>query len=39
MRSGLLTLDLKDGRLQDSRKQEEGQKFHKLHVFGMNDDL
>ena len=32
-------LDLKDGKLQDSGKQEEGKTFHKLHVIGMNDDL
>ena len=25
--------------LQDSGKQEEGKKLHKLHVLGMNDDL
>ena len=32
-------MDLKDAKLQDSRKQEEGKKFHTLHVLGMNDDL
>ena len=37
--SSLLILDLKDGKLQDSGKQEEGKRFHKLHVVGMNDDL
>ena len=37
--SSLLILDLKDGRLQDSGKQEECKKFHKLHVIGMNVDL
>ena len=39
MRSSLLILDLKDGKLQDSGKQEEGKTFHTLHVLGMNDDL
>ena len=39
IRSSLLILDLKDGKLQDSGKQEEGKTFHKLHVLGMNDDL
>ena len=39
IRSSLLILELKDGRLQDSGKQEEGKMFHKLHVLGMNDDL
>ena len=39
IRSSLLILDLKDGKLQDSGKQEEGKTFHKLHVIGMNDDL
>ena len=38
-RSLLLILDLKDGKLRDSGKQEEGKTFHKLHVLGMNDDL
>ena len=38
-RSSLLILDLRDGKLYDSGKQEEGKKFHKLHVIGMNDDL
>ena len=38
-RSSLLILDLKDGKLLDSGKQEEGKMFHKLHVLGMNDDL
>ena len=36
---GLLMLDLKDGKLQDSGKQEEGKTFLKLHVLGMNEDL
>ena len=35
----LLILDLKDGNLLDSGKQEEGKAFHKLHVLGMNNDL
>ena len=34
-----MILDLKDGKLYDSGKEEEGKKFHKLHVLGMNDDL
>ena len=38
IRSRLLILDFKDGRLKDSGKQEEGKTFHKLHVLGMNDD-
>ena len=33
------TDDLKDGKLYDSGKQEEGKTFHNLHVLGMNDDL
>ena len=37
--SGLLVLDLKYGKLQDSEKEEEGRMFHKLHALGMNDDL
>ena len=37
--SSLLIFDLKDGKLQDSGKQEEGKTLHKLHVLGMNDDL
>ena len=39
IRSSLFALDLKDGKLEDSGKQEEGKTFHKLHVLGMNDDL
>ena len=39
IRSSLFTLDLKDGKLLDSGKQEEGKTFHKLHVLGMNEDL
>ena len=34
-----MILDLKDGKLWDSGKQEEDKTFHKLHVLGMNDDL
>ena len=33
-----MILDLKDGTLQDSGK-EEGKTFHKLHALGMNGDL
>ena len=39
MRSSLFILDLKDGRLQDSGRQDEGKTLHKLHVLGMNDDF
>ena len=39
IRSSLLILDLKDGKLKDSGKQEEGKTFHILHVLGMNDYL
>ena len=39
IRSSLLILDLRDGKLYDSGKQEEGKTFHKLHFLGMNDDL
>ena len=39
IKSSLLILDLKDGNLSDSGKQEEGKTFHKLHVLGMNDNL
>ena len=38
IRSSLLILDLKAGRMKDSGKQEEGKTFHKLHVLGMNED-
>ena len=38
IRSSLLILDLKDGKLQHSRKQG-GKTFHELHALGMNDDL
>ena len=34
-----MILDLKDGKLQGSRKQEEGKTFNKLHALGINDDL
>ena len=37
IKSSLSILDLKDGKLQDSGKQEEVEAFHKLHVLGMND--
>ena len=37
-RSSLLILELEDGKLQDSGKQE-GKTFHKLHVLEMNEDL
>ena len=37
--SRLLILHLKDGKLQDSGKQEEGKTFQKLHVLGINGDL
>ena len=39
IRSRLLILDLKDGKLYDSGKEEEVKTFHKLHVLGMNNDL
>ena len=39
IRSSLLILDLKDGRLQDLGKQEEGTTFYELHVLWVNDDL
>ena len=32
-------LDLKDGKLYDTGKQDESKTFYKLHVLGMNDDL
>ena len=38
IRSSLLILELKDGKLEDSGKEVEGKTFHKLHVLGMNDD-
>ena len=34
IRSNLLILDLNDGKLQDSGKQEEGKTLHRLHVSG-----
>ena len=34
-----MILGLKDGKLQDSGKHEEGKTFHELHVLGTNDDL
>ena len=33
-----MILDLKDGKLLESGKQEEGKTFHILHVMGMNDE-
>ena len=39
IRSSLLIVDLKDGKLYDSGKQEGGKMFHKLHALGMNNDL
>ena len=39
IRSNLLILYLKDGKLKHSGKQEEGKTFHKLHVLGANNDL
>ena len=35
----LLILDSVEGNLKDTRKDEEGKTFHKLHVLVMNDDL
>ena len=37
MKSSLLISDLKDGKLYDSGKQEEGKTFHKLHVLLPGD--
>ena len=39
IRSSLLILDLKDGKLQHLGKQEGSKTFHKMLVLGMNDDL
>ena len=39
MRSGLLILDFKEGKLWDPGKQEEGWMFHRFQLLGMNDDL
>ena len=39
IRLSLLILDLKEGKLQHSGKEEESKAFHKLHVLRMNDDL
>ena len=39
MRSSSLTLDLKESKLQDSGKEEEGKMSNELHVLGMNDDF
>ena len=38
IRSSLSILDLKDGKLQDSGKQEV-KMFHKFHVLRINNDL
>ena len=38
IRSSLLILDLKDGKLQDLGRVKEDKTFHKLHVLGVNDD-
>ena len=38
-RSSSLILDLKDDKLQDAGKQEEGMTVHKLLVLGINDNL
>ena len=39
IRSSLLILDMRDGKLQDSGKEEKGKTFHTLHVLRMHDDL
>ena len=39
IRSSLLILDLKDGKLNDSGREDERKGLHKLHVLRMNDDL
>ena len=39
IRSSPLILDLRDGKLSDSGKQEGSKTFHKLHVLGKDDDL
>ena len=38
IRSSLSILDSKEGKFQDSGK-EEGKTSHEMHVLGMNDDL
>ena len=39
VRSSLLILHLKDGKLWDSEKEEGGKTFQELHVIGMNEYL
>ena len=39
IRSSLFILDLKGGKFYDWGEVAESKTFHKLHVFGMNDDL
>ena len=39
VRSSLLILDLKNGKLQDSGKEEEGKTCHELNTLCMNDDF
>ena len=39
IKSSLLILDLKEGKLYDSGKAKEGKTFQRLQVLGMNDDL
>ena len=39
IRSNLLILDLKGGKLQDLGKEEVGKTFHELHVLERIDDL
>ena len=35
----MLVLDLKDGKLQDLRKEEEGKMLHKLQAIRMSEDF
>ena len=35
----LLILDLEEGEWMDSGNEEEGKRFHRLQVLGMNSDL
>lgn len=39
MKLSLLILDLKDSKLQDSRKKEDDKRYHGLPVLGINEDL
>ena len=39
MRSSLLMLDLKQGKLQDSEKEMEGKVFQSWQVLGMKGDV